>query len=60
MIRELKNQIDIATKFPDKNLWATYEEAKREIRDYEVKNKIEFTSEEYGEYIHYIADKLDI
>lgn len=60
MILELKNQIDTAIKFSNINLWITYEEAKKEIRDYEVKNKVEFTPKEYGKYINYIINKLNI
>ncbi len=60
MIEDLKTKIDNTLKTHDDNVWIMYENAKREVRDYERNQGEGFTPKEYNEYITYISDKLDI
>ncbi len=62
MIDQLKENIDqiITEKYTKEYDWLLYEKCKQQIRNWERNNKMGFTPDEYGDYIKYICDKLDL
>ena len=63
MIPELKLQIDktIEMLLPiEENKWVIYGKCKENLQNYEMKNRVWFNPQDWGKYIDYITDKLEM